>query len=406
MKWLKRQGWSVKRLPDKMAGYQMPMDGKNGSIPGCESHSVVTQWADILFTNFRRGYQDMTRMQAQTHFKPLVVDIDDDVNSLEQSNFSWKDWQGDPNGDMVAEIPEGTPEKELELRRKEGWVFGEKDGKRFMCMPTGMSGAEIVQEQLRIAHLVTVSTPYLAKEYAKYNKNVVVVPNAIDFELWHKVEPHDDGLVRIGLFGSNSHHKDWRECIDSVKRILDEYPNARFYFNGWLVMEEAKEGAAIYEQRRHWKFPDYMEAKGFLNHPQVEIFEPTEIQDYAKWLMDKRIDIGLAPLVDTKFNRSKSNLKYIEFGAMGVPGVYADTESYADVVHGKTGLKAGKPIDYYTQLKKLVESKELRRSIGDAAHEDVKARYDAEKVAASLGKLLEETVSTYNRPSLALAMVD
>lgn len=396
MKWLKKQGWTLKRFPDKMAGYQMPLEGKGGTFPGAESHEVVLHWADVIFSNFRRSYLDMTRMCAQSYYKPLIVDIDDDVNSLDRSNLSWKDWQGDPNGDMVCEIPEGTKDEELETRRKEGWVVFEKDGKNYMTMPTGISGAQIVHDQLRAAAMVTVSTPYLKSQYDKYNKNVVVVPNAIDFEIWQKVEPVDDGLVRIGLFGSNSHYKDWRQAIDAVKRILDEYPNTRFFFNGWLVMEEGKEGAAIYEMKRHFKFPDYFEEMGLLTHPQSEIFEPTEIQDYPKWLMDKRIDIGLAPLLDTKFNESKSNLKYIEFGAMGVPGVYADLEPYADVEHGKTGLKASKPIDYYTQLKKLVESKELRREIGNAAHEDVKARYDASKVAEKLGKEIERTKVEYD----------
>lgn len=402
MKWLKKQGWTLKRFPDKMAGYQMPLEGKGGTFPGAESHEVVLHWADVIFSNFRRSYSDMTRMCAQAFYKPFIVDIDDDVDSLDRSNVSWKDWQGDPNGDMLCEIPEGTSDAELETRRKEGWVVSEKDGKKFMTMPTGMSGAEIVHEQLKAAHMVTVSTPYLKDLYTKYNKNVVVVPNAIDFEVWHKVEPVNDGLVRIGLFGSNSHYKDWREGIDAVKRILAEYPQARFYINGWLVMEEAKEGAAIYEMKRHFKFPDYFADMGLLDSPQVEIFEPTEIQDYPKWLMDKRIDIGLAPLVDSRFNRSKSNLKYIEFGAMGVAGVYADLEPYADVQHGVTGLKASKPIDYYTQLKKLVESAELRKKIGDAAHEDVKARYDAGKVAEKFGKEIEKTVEQFNADKLRI----
>jgi hypothetical protein len=32
MKWLKKQGWTLKRFPDKMAGYQMPLEGKSGSF--------------------------------------------------------------------------------------------------------------------------------------------------------------------------------------------------------------------------------------------------------------------------------------------------------------------------------------------------------------------------------------
>ncbi|MCV6900654.1 hypothetical protein OE165_26810, partial [Escherichia coli] len=74
MKWLKKQGWTLKRFPDKMAGFQMPLEGKGGTFPGAESHEVVLHWADVIFSNFRRSYTDMTRMLAQAYYKPLIVD--------------------------------------------------------------------------------------------------------------------------------------------------------------------------------------------------------------------------------------------------------------------------------------------------------------------------------------------
>jgi glycosyltransferase involved in cell wall biosynthesis len=377
VKWLKALGVVVKRLPDVLDKVRMPLDGDGGNVPGAESHAKVTEWADVLFSNFRIGRADTVRMKAQATMKPLVVDIDDDVDAIDQSNPAFKDWLAQP--DAIVEVPDDVTDKEA-TDSHPGMTLLKVECQRFLVMARP-SGQDNVKEQLRAAAAVTVSTPYLAEVYKPYNKNIHVIPNCIDFDLWGKVTPKDDGLIRIGLFGSNSHQKDWRESVDAIKRILAEYPNTRLMFNAWMVVTEAKPGANLYQLQRHFKFPDFFETAGLLNHPQVEICEPCEIQDYPKWLQGMQIDIGLAPLADTRFNKSKSNLKYIEFGAMGVPAVYADQEAYADVEHGVTGLKAGKPAEYYTQLKKLVESKELREKLGNAAHADVKARYSAQRGA-------------------------
>ena len=385
VKWLKKLGIEVKRLPDRLEKVVMPLEGNGGNIPGCESHDKVTKWADVLFSNFRNVRSDTVRTLAQASIKPMVIDIDDDVDSIDPSNPAYKDWAAQP--DAIVEVPDDVTDKEAEDSHP-GMTLLKVECQRYLVM-NRQSGQDNVKEQLRAAAAVTVSTPYLAKVYAPLNKNIHVVPNCIDFDEWGKVERQDDGLVRIGLFGSNSHQKDWREAVDAIKRILDEFPNVRFLFNGWMVVTEAKPGANLYELQRHFKFPDHFVDRGLIDHPQVEICEPCEIQDYPKWLQGMQIDIGLAPLADTRFNKSKSNLKYLEFGAMGVAGVYADQEAYADVEHGVTGLKAGKPNEYYTQIKKLVESKELREQIGNAAHADVKARYSAQRGADKLKEVFD-----------------
>jgi glycosyltransferase involved in cell wall biosynthesis len=49
--------------------------------------------------------------------------------------------------------------------------------------------------------------------------------------------------------------------------------------------------------------------------------------------------IGVAPLRDTAFNRSKSDLKFLEYAALGLPGVFSDVDPYSRTVRdGATGL--------------------------------------------------------------------
>lgn len=390
MKWLDRHGVNVRRLPDNLAQAHVPLSGRGGNIPGWESHEVVTNWADVIISNFRQGREDTARMVAQAQYKPLVVDIDDDVTCIDPDNGAFKSWMAHPERNAVCEVPEDVPDSDLKAHEEHGWAVIEHGGKRYLCRDDGTAGQDNVRDQMQAAALVTCATERLAEVYSKWAKRVEVIPNAADFEVWKRVEPIDDGLIRIGLFGSNSHLKDWRECVDAITRILREYPNTRLLFNAWLVMHEKDPFKPFYAQERHFRFADYMQP--LLENPQVEIYEPCEVQDYPKWLMSKRVDIGLAPLADLPFNRAKSALKYVEFGAMGIPGVYADLEPYECVKHGVTGLKAKKPIDYYRRLKQLIEDKALRKRLGDAAYEDVKANHNAENVALKLKGILEGLV--------------
>jgi hypothetical protein len=51
------------------------------------------------------------------------------------------------------------------------------------------------------------------------------------------------------------------------------------------------------------------------------------------------IDVALAPAGKTGFHRAKSDLRWLEAGALGIP-VIASPELYHDIEHGVTGSHA------------------------------------------------------------------
>ena len=62
---------------------------------------------------------------------------------------------------------------------------------------------------MRLADLVTVPTSILANEVKKYNKNVVVLANALDpNEEQFKPKPIESEMIRFGWLGGSSHLKD------------------------------------------------------------------------------------------------------------------------------------------------------------------------------------------------------
>ena len=92
------------------------------------------------------------------------------------------------------------------------------------------------------------------------------------------------------------------------------------------------------------------------------------LDSYLKFL--EGIDIGLAPLLPTGYNRGRSDVKFLEYASRGVAGIYADLEPYlASVFHGESGLFYRKPGELIEQLELLRTNRDLRLKLRKAGYE-------------------------------------
>ncbi len=93
------------------------------------------------------------------------------------------------------------------------------------------------------------------------------------------------------------------------------------------------------------------------------------------------------------FNKAKSNIKYLEFSALHIPGIYADLEPYnKDVVRGSNGFLATTYDQWIGCLRKLITDPVLRAEMGDKAFFDVKMRYDQANISKRLGAEIKKLV--------------
>ena len=176
------------------------------------------------------------------------------------------------------------------------------------------------------ATLVTVSTPALLPIYAPHGRGQVLynrVPEGyLDI-------PHTDGLA-IGWPGSvHSHPYDLQTVGSAVARLLRE--GHAYYGVG--------DGAGV---------------RGALG---LEIDPPTSgALDVNTWPYGvATLGVGMAPLADTVFNRSKSWLKPLEMSATGVPWVASPRVEYARFHRdNRVGVLAKNPREWYRELKRLV----------------------------------------------------
>lgn len=213
---------------------------------------------------------------------------------------------------------------------------------------------------LRMADGVTVSVPMLGKLYEPYNKNIYVNKNGLDFGIWDKLKTKPNKRkIRIGWRGAFGHKYDIEMIRGAIEAIQKDYPMVEFVTLGW---------------------------DGWKSKYKTEVNKHVSLFDYPAKLASLNIDIAIVPLVDSAFNRCKSNLAYLEFSALKIPTVISPVENQK----GMVTMEAQSNYDWYNALEKLIKDEKYRKSQGEKAYEFVKKNYNVHKQVHSLAKWFEE----------------
>jgi glycosyltransferase involved in cell wall biosynthesis len=203
-----------------------------------------------------------------------------------------------------------------------------------------------IRDNLAAAHLITTSTEHLAATLRQAtDAPVVVLPNRVPRWLteqpapWER-EPRD--RIVVGHTGGSSHIRDFGECAKPLRSWLQRHGgNTEFHAIGY---DSTSRVASIRGRTRHTRWT-----------PSVEAY-----------LRTIDFDIGLAPLRDTTFARSKSPLKLLEYGALGMPAVASPTGPYVAASPG--ALLCDRPGAWRSALDELVDP-DRRHDLGQAGRQ-------------------------------------
>lgn len=145
--------------------------------------------------------------------------------------------------------------------------------------------------------------------------------------------------------------------------------------------------------------------EAFAGLPNVDVL-PFDINydRFMRKFSSSGFDIGLAPLIDDDFHRSKTNNKFREYGACKVAGIYSNVSVYSDVEEGETGILVDNtPADWYRALVRLVEDDALRHRVAESAHLRVREKYSQEAFTSVWQQQIEAVLS---QPRKALIQPD
>lgn len=206
------------------------------------------------------------------------------------------------------------------------------------------------------AAVIWASTPTLCGELqAAGASNVEVHRNALDPAVWKPAlqRPPTLGLsdpVRVLYMGTMTHNDDLVMILDGLKELKNKHGSSVD-----ISLIGVKEGPATQEWYSVLAVP-----------PSVGGSYPA----FASWIGSiTPFDIGISPLRDTRFNRSKSEIKVLDYAALGLAPVVSDLEPYrSTVTHGVNGmLVAEQPSDWFEVLDRLVSNRDLCYQVAIAA---------------------------------------
>lgn len=251
---------------------------------------------------------------------------------------------------LAMQRPAGKPGvRQMEQLQGKAAIVYETDDDMLEVDPSGLPHLydekmrETIRRCIRLADMVTVSTPYLAETVEPFNDNVVVLQNHINGELigesarWQKELPEQRPLT-VGWQGGTSHLMDMVTIMDPLREVLEKNPEVEMHFAGF-------DYSPLVKRTCRWTAWEQ------------------NVWDHYK--ATAHFDIAIAPLADHPFNRSKSHLKALEAAAMGQPIVAADLLPYRDfVVDGETGFLVKTEEQWVSRLNELIHDEDMRREMG------------------------------------------
>jgi glycosyltransferase involved in cell wall biosynthesis len=249
------------------------------------------------------------------------------------------------------------------IRRKKDHDFNELFGRKTI---------EEFELCMRAVDGIICSTPWLAERYATLNANTYLCRNGVDLKRYALTLPERD-YVGIGWSGATGHKLAVQPWLTEVAEIMRERAEVHFISVGQRFADEL---APEFGERRSLSIPF------------------TALDTYPASMT--LYDIALAPAGDSSFYRGKSDLRWLEASAIGLPLV-ADPVVYPDIENGVTGFHASTPAEMGEIVRELVDDEELRLRVGAAAKAYVSEHRSAQAAAEQWADVLREVAA----PALA-----
>lgn len=201
---------------------------------------------------------------------------------------------------------------------------------------TGVRVRRRFQSWLKGANIITTANRYLAKSAERYVSKVIVVPMAIDMDIWKPKRQEEERQITIGWAGSPVNLPNIERLEPILSAVLKKYPHVKL---------------AIFSGER----------------PRLACpFEYHSFQPGEEPVFVQRLDIGLLPLPDEEYSRGKSPIKAIQYLACGIPVVGNVIGATAEILTDENSIAVSSDDEWFHALETLIHNRERRASLGQA----------------------------------------
>ena len=296
---------------------------------------------------------------------------------------------------------------------------------------------EKIKRNLGLFDYVTTTTKFFANEIKPFNKNVVIFPNAIDPEDDRfKVVKNPSKKIRFGLVMGSTHEHDLmitdgfvnklpKEILDKIEIVLCGYDlrgvMRMINSDGTITTRPIDPKESVWYRYEKMITDNYNivspQYKEFLERFLVDVDYPNHEQEgyHRCWTKDMdhyyqhyaNVDVLLAPLEITEFNKVKSQLKVIEAAFSHTAIIASDFAPYT--IDLKNIFQKGGEIDrtgnavliderrnhkdWAKAIEKLVKNPELITLLQDNLYNSIKDKYCLSKVVTDRANWYKEIVN-------------
>jgi processive 1,2-diacylglycerol beta-glucosyltransferase len=229
---------------------------------------------------------------------------------------------------------------------------------------------------LRNSSHVTTSTERLKERYFSFNSRIRVIENTIDTNKWCvRSRRRDNGETRM-LLANTDYFKllDFRKSFVDVLRVILADETTKLYIIGVVPSHRLLSEKNVYFYEQIWGYDKYL-----------------------KKVSDFDIDIALVPLEDMEFHSSKSLIKYIDYSALGIPGIYSNVLPYKGSVmkHMDNCLLVDNVYDdWHKAIRNLVDDRALRERLRERSFKTVRENYDISRAVKEWRAFIDELKKT------------
>ena len=179
------------------------------------------------------------------------------------------------------------------------------------------SERSLVYQQASLADTLILASPMLSPVVGYLNKHPVILPSQLDTVFPREASAKEqDPTIRIGWGGSRGQREDISWVIPSLARIAREHPQIKIAIMG---------------------NPNLKTLLSDIPPDQIEFQGPASRDGYIEFL--QQLDIGIAPLLPTEFNRCRHDAKFLEYAATGSAPLCSGLPTYRGSIRdGETGL--------------------------------------------------------------------
>jgi len=307
---------------------------------------------DIIY-DVREKYKDFKDMAKNggydVYYLPYIYGID-----YYMKVAFWADKYNIP---MVIDIDDNV------------WETPERSGAYKYFYP-GSEHLKTISSILNGTNYITTTNGYLKNKITKrhnfnFNK-VTILPNYIDLNVYNYKNIHKKqrDSIRIMYYGTNTHFNDLagnNGFLNALSKLMAEYPTLEIITAGFFLPEFKEKF-----KKQYWS-----------------LVGEQDIYDWANKLWSKMCgicDFAVAPLLESTFTKSKSNIKYLECSAGKLPMVCQDLPQYRSSMDvGKSGFVAKYEFEWYDKLKTLILFEKTRKEIGNEAYKNIKKNHTIQK---------------------------